>query len=271
MTADLYLGTQGWKVGAWVGPFYPQGTRSANMLATYARAFNSVEVGSSSFAIPAAPIVEEWSHQVPADFRLALKVPQQVTHERQLQDANRIVRRFTERVSVLGERLGPLLLQMSPSFRPTDDNRAVVNTFCATLPTDFRWAMEFRHPGWLTGATLDVLRSHDVATVLTDARWIPRDMMADLALEPTARFAYIRWEGTGRRLTDVSKPQFDREGDLDLWVHIVETLSARVSTIFGYFDNQFEGHAPHSVRRFQKRLGQTPVMPDAMREQAELF
>ncbi len=271
MTAELYLGTQGWKVGAWVGPFYPHGTRSANMLATYARAFKSVEVGSSSFAIPAAPIVEEWADHVPTGFRFALKVPQQVTHERQLQDTHRLVRRFTERVSVLGERLGPLLLQMSPSFRPTDDNRAVVNTFCETLPKGFRWAMEFRHPGWLTGATMDVLRSHDVATVLTDARWIPRDMMTDLALEPTAPFGYIRWEGTGRRLTDVSKPQLDREEELDLWEKVVATLSARVSTIFGYFDNQFQGHAPHSARAFQERLGQEPVLPEAMREQAELF
>ncbi len=95
--------------------------------------------------------------------------------------------------------------------------------------------------------------------------------MTDLALEPTAPFGYIRWEGTGRRLTDVSKPQLDREEELDLWEKVVATLSARVSTIFGYFDNQFQGHAPHSARSFQERLGQEPVLPEAMREQAELF
>jgi uncharacterized protein YecE (DUF72 family) len=123
----------------------------------------------------------------------------------------------------------------------------------------------------MTGATFDMMRSHGIATVLTDGRWIPREMMPELALEPTASFAYLRWEGIGRRLTDLSRPQLDRRNELDLWEDVVQALSDRVTTIFGYFDDQFEGHAPHSVRMFQERLGQQPVPPEAIREQAELF
>lgn len=271
MPAAIMLGTQGWKVGAWVGPFYPPETRSTQMLGSYARAFDTVEVGSSAFAIPAEPVVRDWAEQVPDEFRFAFKVPQQVTHERQLQEAEVIVRRFLDRVSVLGDRLGPLLIQLSPAFRPTEENSAIVDAFCATLSSEFRWAIEFRHAGWMTGSTLDMLRGHGVATVLTDSRWIPREMIPDLALEPTADFGYVRWEGTGRRLTDVSRPQVDRDRELDLWQDVINTLAQRASTIYGYFDNQFQGHGPHSVRTLQGRLGQTPVQPEAMREQAELF
>ena len=271
MSTTVLLGTQGWKVGAWVGPFYPHGTTSADELATYARAFNTVEVGTSSFGIPAEPVVRDWAEQVPGEFRFAFKVPQQVTHERQLQDTEIIVRRFLDRVSVLGERLGPLLVQLSPAFRPNEENRAIVDAFCGTLPPEFQWAVEFRHAGWMTDATLDMLRNHDVGTVLADSRWIPREMIPDLALEPTSDFGYLRWEGTGRRLTDVSRPQLDRDRELDLWQGVINTLAERVATIYGYFDDQFQGHAPHSVRTLQERLGQAPVSPEAMREQAELF
>ena len=48
----LRVGTQGWNYDAWVGPFYPTGTRPANYLQTYARAFNTVEVDSTFYAVP---------------------------------------------------------------------------------------------------------------------------------------------------------------------------------------------------------------------------
>ena len=44
--ADIRIGTQGWNYDAWVGPFYPLGTRSADFLTVYARAFTTVEVDS---------------------------------------------------------------------------------------------------------------------------------------------------------------------------------------------------------------------------------
>jgi uncharacterized protein YecE (DUF72 family) len=120
-------------------------------------------------------------------------------------------------------------------------------------------------------ATVEMLRRFEVALVLADARWVSRDLMPELALEPTASFGYLRWEGSGRRLTDLSRPQLDREPELRVWRRVVDALTVRVSTIFGYFDDQFEGHAPHSARQFQQIIGQEPVSPDVLQEQPELF
>ena len=44
MSAEIHIGTQGWNYDAWVGPFYPTGTRPSEFLTVYARAFDSVEV-----------------------------------------------------------------------------------------------------------------------------------------------------------------------------------------------------------------------------------
>lgn len=271
VSAEVLLGTQGWNYEAWISPFYPVGTKQSGMLAVYSRAFSTVEVDSTAYGLPADPSVAGWGASVPPQFKFAMKLPQEVTHERRLVDTQRIVRRFVDRVAPLEERLGPLLIQLSPGFRPSDENHNVLQKFLESLPGGYRWAIEFRHPGWMTPAVGERLKSHNVALALVDGRWIPRDMMTELAIEPTADFAYLRWLGVGRRLSDFSYPQLDRESAFDFWVEIVEKLRTRVSTIYGYFSNHFEGHAPHSVRELQGLLGQEPVAPEALREQAELF
>jgi uncharacterized protein YecE (DUF72 family) len=241
------------------------------MLELYARAFQTVEVDSTAYGIPSDPAVLGWRAKVPESFRFALKLPQEVTHERRLRDTTLLVRRFLDRVDQLGERLGPLLVQLSPGFRATDDNRAALRAFIGGLPADFRWAVEFRHPGWMTPATFEILKTHNVATVLVDGRWIRREMMRDAALEPTADFTYVRWMGRDRRLTDFSRPQIDRASDLEWWTDLVRALQGRVRQVYAYFSNYHEGHAPHSARSLQQRMGQEPVPPDALKEQRELF
>jgi uncharacterized protein YecE (DUF72 family) len=241
------------------------------MLASYVRAFPTVEVDSTAYGIPTDPAVLGWRSAAPAHFRFALKIPQEITHERRLKDSTLLLRRFVDRVSQLGDALGPLLVQLSPAFRPTDANRDVLREFLADLPRDRQWAVEFRHPGWMHPATFELLKSRNVATVLVDGRWIRREVMRDVALEPTADFAYIRWMGRDRSLTDFSRPQLDRGADLDWWVEVLRLLEGKVSRIFAYFSNFHEGHAPHSARGLQRNMGQEAVDPERLQEQRELF
>jgi len=263
------LGSQGWNHPAWVGPFYPHNAKPADLLALYARAFSTVEIDSTFYAIPAEPVVAGWRDQVPAEFIFALKVPQEVTHEKRLVDVDQKLNRFLHRVQTLGDRLGPLLLQMSPDFRAGDANRQVLKRFLESLPGGFRWAVEFRQSQWVTPETMDILREKGVALTLVDGRWIKRGVMLDLALEPTADFAYVRWMGAARRMGD--RPQVDRAREIGAWVEALRFLGERVQTVFGYMSNQFQGHAPASLRQLQKTLGLPVVEPTMLREQAELF
>ncbi|HEX9581550.1 MAG TPA: DUF72 domain-containing protein [Gemmatimonadales bacterium] len=271
MSATVLLGTQGWNYPAWVGGFYPAGTRRGDWLRVYARAFPTVEVDATFYAVPAEPIVRGWAERAPEGFLLSLKVPQAITHERRLVDCGDLVARFCRRASVLGDALGPLLLQMSPDFRPTQATAALLEAFLASLPEQFRWAVEFRHPGWLTHRTTDLLSARNIALVLADSRWIRREIMLDFALEPTADFGYARWVGPHRRITDYSRVEVDRDWEIALWARALEGLGRRVTTVFGYFNNHYQGHAPHSVRSLQRHLGQAPVQPATLQEQAELF
>jgi uncharacterized protein YecE (DUF72 family) len=269
--AEILLGTQGWNYPAWVGPFYPVGTRAPDMLRLYARAFRTVEVDSTFYAPPAEPVVRGWRDRVPPEFRFSLKVPQEITHERRLVDATDALERFVARARLLGNRLGALLLQTPPDWLPTAAARDALAAFLPALPTDLRWAVEFREPRWLDEATLTALRTHGVAVALVEGRWVKRDVVAAMATAPTADFAYVRWMGPNRDLTDYSRIQVGRDRELDAWRDLLEALRGRVREVFGYFNNHFQGHGPGSVRLMQERLGQPVVEPVALRDQGDLF
>ena len=95
---QLRLGAQGWNYAAWVGPFYPHGTRAPDYLRTYARAFDTVEVDSTIYAIPPASTVRGWASRTPASFKFSLKLPQEITHERRFVDAVDVLSAFIDRV-----------------------------------------------------------------------------------------------------------------------------------------------------------------------------
>lgn len=265
MTATVLLGTQGWNHSSWEGPFYPIRTPERDRLAVYGAAFSTVEVGTTFHAVPSEPVMVGWRSQVPDGFLFSLKVPQEITHERRLVDCGDVLTRFCRRAALLGPALGPLVAQLSPDFRPSLATRHALEAFLADLPADFRWAIEFRHPAWLVGGTLDRLAAHRVALVLADGRWIPRSTMLDLALQPTTDFAYVRWIGSGRGPEDFSRSQIDRRHDMGLWAAVLERLSDRVDLLLGYFSNQYEGHGPHSVRVLERLLGGS-ARPEAVRQ-----
>ena len=269
--AELLIGTQGWHYPEWVGPFYPAGTAPQHMLELYARAFRSVEVDATFYAVPADKTVDGWRERVSSAFRFAAKVPQQITHELRLVDVQDPLELFVDRMRRLGDRLGACLVQLSPDFAPTPLNRQALAVFLDLLPGDARWAVEFRDARWFEPTVLGTLRARNVALALAEGRWVGRDVLLDLAREPTADFAYVRWMGPDRRITDFSRVRVDRDEDLGVWADALEGLALRVRTVFGYFNNHWQGHSPASARGLQRLLGQEPVDPAALRTQREFF
>ena len=269
MAAEIHIGTQGWNYDAWVGPFYPDGTRPSDFLTVYARAFDTVEVDSTFYASPASTTVRSWYDRTPRGFIFALKLPQEITHEQRLRDTSGASETFFERARELGDKLGPVLVQMGPDFQP-GELPALVD-FLGRVPKDLKIAIEFRHRGWITEGVLALLREHNIALALTDGRWIPRKIMVSLATRPTADFAYIRWMGPNRDIVDYTRVQVDRSYEIELWSDAISDLSEKAAHVYGYVANTFSGHSPATAREFQSRLGRIPVDPDLLGEQMSLF
>ena len=113
---NLHLGTIGWSYNFWKGPFYPQKTPSKDFLAYYCTQFDTVEVDSTFYRIPTPQAITNWKNQTPDGFTFSLKFPNIITHIKMLRDCQRETSLFLERTKLLGEKLGPLLLQFPPSF-----------------------------------------------------------------------------------------------------------------------------------------------------------
>ena len=247
-----YLGTQGWSYPAWVGPFYPPGTSNSNFLQYYATQFSTVELDTTFYAVPRESTIAGWREKTPPGFRFSAKFPQTITHQKALVDCQLDANAFVGAMSLLDDKLGVLLLQMPPQW--TAAALGDLETFLPALPPGTRYALEVRHKSWLAKDTFPKLRAllekHGVALALVQHAWMP-------ALDVvTAPLVYIRWMGRREDIPDddFSKVRIDREVQLDRWAPQVVNYVQGGLSVYGDFDNDYQGHSPASVRAFQARL-----------------
>jgi uncharacterized protein YecE (DUF72 family) len=247
----LYLGTSGWSYADWEGSLYPEALPSASRLAEYVKHFATVEIDSTFYGTPRRSAVEKWREIVPEGFLFAAKFPQEVTHEKNLVDTRSEAETFLHTMQALEDRLGPLLLQLPPSF--TVEGMGVLEDFLSTLPQGPRYAVEVRHRSWLGSDLPALLREHGVALTLVDYPRMPR------MEEATTDFAYIRWLGNRREFpeghTHLKK---NRDDDLRWWSDLVDRFLEEDRTVFAYANNHYQNHSPSTLERFlELRRGDT--------------
>ncbi len=275
LKSKIQIGCQGWNYDDWSTKagsetvFYPRGTRSEQMLEIYAKMFDTIEVDSTFYAIPASSSVENWYKKTPETFSFSLKLPREITHEYSLREPSfPLLHEFCERVSLLKEKLGAILIQLPPNFESSKENAQALREFLAELPKKIRFAIEFRNREWLIDWTFDELEKHNVAVCPVEGSWIPRQMMFDAMAKKTANFSYIRFMGE-RDLTTFDRIVRPQDAHLQLWKEEIERLEAK--TIYIYFSNFYEGFAPASVNKLKELFGQTTIDAASLETQKSLF
>jgi uncharacterized protein YecE (DUF72 family) len=268
MRARISLGTQGWNYEGWIGSFYPRGSKTKDMLSLYSSIFDTVEIDSTFYAIPSENSVKGWMERTPASFSFSLKLPSEITHKNRLRDSQPILEQFIQRINLLGGKLGCVLIQLPPDFSPNE--QAAFDRFIDLLPSHPRFAVEFRDANWLNEQTINTLARKNVALTLTDSRWIHRTLSFRLIDNYPADFAYVRWLGP-RDLTDFSHVQIDRSNELRQWGDAFAALQERVTQIYGYFNNHFQGHSPASCNIFKEMMGLPVIRPESLIKQPSLF
>ncbi len=236
----LYAGTSGWSYADWEGTLYPPGLAPAGRLARYAGRYTTVEVDSTFYGIPRGSTVRRWRHAVPRGFLFAAKFPREITHERLLEGCGELARRFVDVMRGLGDRLGPLLLQLPPYLESKASSR--LEDFLDGLPAGPRYAVEVRHRSWLDLDLEEMLRGRGVALVLVDSPGMPRMEVA------TAGFVYIRLLGDRRRFPSRhTHPRCDRTEDLVWWSRRIDRFLAEGREVFLYANNHYQNHSPTTV------------------------
>ena len=210
----IRVGIAGWVFPPWRGGFYPKGLRQKDELAHASRAFSTLEVNGTFYAMQRPETFAAWDEETPDDFVFSLKGPRFITHMKRLKDCAAPLANFlASGVLRLGPKFGPILWQLPPNMAFDADR---IEQFFVLLPHDraaaatlaakheprmegrawldpgasgpVRHAIEPRHPSFLDPACVALCREHGVALAITDG--IPDWPQFR---EPTAAdFVYLR-------------------------------------------------------------------------------
>jgi uncharacterized protein YecE (DUF72 family) len=209
-----YVGASGFSYPSWKPAFYPAGTRQREFLRVYAERLPSVELNATFYQLASEERLRGWAGQTPADFRFAVKMNRRATHFGDLS----IVGTFCERVRVLGEQLGPILVQLPPC-RPRDDGW--LELMRASLDPELEYAFEFRNETWAGVEGVQLVNS----------------------LEGDAPFRYLR----------LREPPYD-EAALGQWAAQLRPLLEDDKRLYVYFKHEDEPLAPVYAQRLLELL-----------------
>lgn len=216
MPVGSYVGTSGFSYPTWKPEFYPPKTPQKDFLRAYAERLPSVELNATFYQLPSEERLRAWAEQTPPEFRFAVKMNRRATH---FGDVS-IVGTFCERVCTLGERLGPILVQLPPT-RPRDEGW--LELMLESLDPKLEYAFEFRHESWAGVEGVQVVN----------------------ALAGDAPFRYLR----------LREPPYS-EAQLGEWADRLAPLLAAGKRLFAYFKHEDEPLAPRYARRLLDLLSE---------------
>ncbi|PPK86243.1 uncharacterized protein YecE (DUF72 family) [Neolewinella xylanilytica] len=193
---QVYIGATGWGMKEWVGKWYPENAKAGDFLRHYGEQFNTIELNTTHYRIPDAATIDRWYESVPADFRFCPKVPQFISHSRDLGAGGDGLQRFVAALDGLREKMGCAFVQLPPHFGA--DRLPLLGRYLERWPRVLPLAVEVRHESWFadpfaTESLMDTLAANRVAAVITDVAG-RRDVLHGYV---TAPHTMIRFVGNG--------------------------------------------------------------------------
>lgn len=232
----LFAGTSGFSYSTWKGKFYPATLAGSKMLSYYAGRLNGVELNGSFYRTPPETALQKWASETPPGFRFCMKANRGLTYSADAFDRVGLARIFTQRIAVLGERLGPVLLQFPPARKK---NVVLLDALLAAL--DRPAAAEFRDESWFDEDVYEVLRDRGAALVVTDETKWPRAPLKHLC-----RFTYIRL-----------RRGYTKDGSLDEWYEHVREAMTGHDEVYVFFKH--DSASPRLARKMLRLVAGEPV------------
>lgn len=200
----IYLGATGYNMKPWIGKWYPSAAKDRDFIRCYGTQFNTIEHNTTHYRIPDDATVARWRDEVPADFRYCPKVPQTISHARDLGVHGPELPQFCSAIAGLGERLGCCFLQLPPYFSPR--GLPVLERLLDQWPREIPLAVEVRHEDFFqkektADRYFDLLREAGAAAVITDVAG-RRDVCH---MRLTAPKSLIRFVGNNLHRTDYER------------------------------------------------------------------
>jgi len=264
----LRIGTSSWSFPDWRGVFYPPGTPADRQLNHYAAKFNSVEINTSFYALPAPRTVRRWLESVPAGFTFSLKAPREITHDRQLVSVDDLAGAYLDVVRSFGTAAGPGLIQFPAGVSRERAGRRLADFFDRLAPAaaSLPLSVEVRAVDLMTPAFVRFLLERRIGFVTVERVGQPDTFNQwQTAAESVAPGIplHIRLIGRDRDpLPDDRLLRRPQDKLLDRWAQRIAASLQAGRDVYCYVHNPFEGHAPETVRRLRARVGELLPLPE---------
>jgi uncharacterized protein YecE (DUF72 family) len=256
---NIRVGTSGFSYDDWKGFFYPSDIKKGDMLAYYARHFNTVEVNSTYYRLPNPAMMFQMLRKVPEEFDFVIKASAEMTHSETFQPE--AFDQFREALRPLrdGNALGCVLAQFPWSFRHNPENRDYlkkVRDELAEVPV----VVEFRNADWVKEETFELLRSLGLGFCCVDEPRL-KGLLPPIAVA-TGRIGYVRFHGRNAKKWwkhDHAWERYDylySAAELEEWVPKVEAVAAQTEKTYVFYNNHYEGKAGQNARQMMDLIEQ---------------
>jgi len=273
--AEIRIGTCSWADEALSKHWYPKGVTAGERLAYYAQHFDTVEVDSTYYRLPAEEMVRRWAERTPDDFVMHVKafglmtrhpvkvesLPPDLREDAPTDDKGRVerpsrefrgevFRRFLEALEPLRSsgKLGGILFQF-PSYVVYKDRSLDYLQWAREQLGDDEMFVEFRHVSWFDeehrDETLRFLEELHATNVIVDAPRIEgAKNVAPTVLALTTPTAYVRFHGrnaeTWNKRGGSAAERFDylySDDELKEWVGPLRELAEQAEQAYAFFNN----------------------------------
>jgi uncharacterized protein YecE (DUF72 family) len=237
--ARILIGTSGWHYDSWRGPFYPSGLPLKEQLRYYGSQFQTVELNGVFYRTPTEEAVSSWRAETGKDFVFAWKASKFITHWKRLsQRSVNSLELLEGRLSLLGDKAGPILFQLPPNFTIDTDR---LDSFFQLLSKQRRYTFEFRNPSWYVPSVFRQLTNHNVSLCVSDHHDAPTPW------KRTADFMYVRAHGPGGRY----KGHYTA-ATLQQWAKRIKRWRKQGYDVYVYFDNDQKSAAPADALKLRE-------------------
>jgi uncharacterized protein YecE (DUF72 family) len=236
------IGTAAWALPRDVRDRFPEG---ASNLHRYAGLFSVAEINSSFYRPHRPATYRRWADSVPEGFRFSVKLPKAITHEARLIDCEPLVESFAEEIAGLGDKRGPILVQLPPKLA---FDAEVAGSFLPMLRrvAGGQIVCEPRHPTWFDSDADTLLKDLEVARVAAD----PAPVSAAATPGGWPGLAYFRLHGSPRPYWS----SYDEDA-LSRWAERVLATGVKTWLIF---DNTASGAATADALALAEMLEKRP-------------